>query len=251
MGVLHELLAAESALRATARAMVQATELLFTAGKERMFGRVRIYGPEEEDGQTFPIERVEQATSVGEELSIFAQHYGAWIDAAVQKEVTNTKASAELSMLSINGVSFGTLPATAFLNLESKLEEIITVYEKVPTNDPAVQWTWDADNNHWRSPVDTRIKTEKRQEGIVLYDATPEHPAQTQLITKDVRVGRYETTVFSGALAQSDLAARLARARQLLVAVKKARARANEQETSTVTVAGKLFDFINGSKPQS
>jgi hypothetical protein len=228
--------------------MAQAVDLLFRSGKERMIGRSRVYYPSEENGQSFPSERVERATSADKELDAFAKSYGAWIDASVQKEATNTEARADLS---IDGASFGTLPATALLNLEGKVAEIIAIYENVPTNDPAVHWTWDADNSQWRSPVDTRHKTEKQQVGIVLYDATPEHPAQTQLITRDVRVGRYETTVFSGALAQSDLDARLARARQLLVAVKKARAKANEQDASTITVAGKLFDFINGSKPQS
>lgn len=248
MGVLHELLAAESALRETAKATLQGITSLFRDGKERLVGRVRFYYPEEELGQSFPSEQVARATSADDEIAKLVADFGAWMDAAVQKEITNTTAKAELV---VDEFSFGELPATALLNLEGKLAEIIDLYDSVPTNDPAAQWTWDAENTHWRSPTETRYKTEKRQEPLVLYAATPEHPAQTQVITRDVRVGRYETTVFSGALAQSDLSARLDRARKLLVAVKKARARANEQEASDLKIASKLFDYINkGSKPQ-
>ena len=248
MGTLHELLAAESALRETAQNTAQSVGNLFRDGQVRLVGRIRTYYPEEENGPVFPSERVERATSADAELARYASDYGAWIDAAVQKETTNADASAELV---IDGMSFGNLPATALLNLESKLADIIALYEMVPTNDPAIAWTWDADNGQWRSPIDTKLRGEKRQEGIVLYDATPEHPAQTQLITRDVRVGRYETVTFSGALSESDKAARLDRARKLLVAVKRARAKANEQEVESLHVASKIFQFINGSKPQS
>lgn len=242
------MLAAEPTLKAAAQAMAQTVASLFMDGRTRMVGQIRTYIPEEEEGQTYPSERVELATTVDAELSRYADAFGAWIDAAVQKEATNTRAEAELN---VDGISFGTLPATGLLNLESKLEEVINLYERIPTNDAAVSWTWDGENGFWRSPVGVRSKSEKRQEGIVLYDATTEHPAQTQLITRDVRVGRYETVVFSGALAESDKAGRLERARKLLVAVKKARAKANDQETDTTRYASKLFAYINGSKPQS
>ena len=248
MGKLHELLAAEPSLKETARVTAQAVSSLFTDGKTRLIGQIRTYIPEEEEGQMYPSERVELATTVSAELTRYSDAFGAWIDAAVQKETTNTDAKAELI---VDSVSFGLLPATALLNLESKLEEIIDLYEHIPTNDAAVTWTWDGDNGFWRSPVSVRSKSEKRQEGIVLYDATPEHPAQTQLITRDVRIGHYEMTVFSGALAESDKAARLERARKLLVAIKRARAKANDQEADKTKIASKIFAYINGSKPQS
>lgn len=246
MGILHELLAAEPSLRKAAEGTLAGIRQLFLQGQERLTGMVRTYKPFEEGGQEYPSERVKRATSVDEELAKLAEGYGAWIDASVQKEMTNADAGAELQI----GSRTVYLSATALLNLESKLEDIIGLYSSVPLLDPAVAWEWDEGETQWRSPVEMRLKTEKRQEGIVLYAATPEHAAQTQLITRDVKAGQYETVVFSGRLARNDAQGRLDRAKALLVAVKRARARANEQEVEPVEVAQDIFAYINGSKPQ-
>jgi len=82
------------------------------------------------------------------------------------------------------------------------------------------------------------------QKGIVLYDATEHHPAQTQLITEDVVVGHWTTTKFSGAIPRPRKKVLLERIRQLADAVKFAREQANSIEADDQKVGRKVLDFI-------
>lgn len=241
MGKLHELLAIEPELKAEAQRVISRAKSTFTEGKGRFTGRVHTYQPLAEGGEREPEEITELATSVEAELVGLEVAYGAWIDAAMQKEVTNQGTMADLAI----GAEVEDLPATALLNLESKLAELRAVYQFIPTNDPAVSWDVDEQLGCFVSQPRTVFRSKKVPRSHILYEATVEHPAQVEMYHEDIRVGQFTTIVHSGALTPRDKQERLKRISELIRTVKQARMRANCAEVVDVHIAKKIFDYIN------
>jgi len=245
MGKLHELLAVEPDLKSEAQRVTSQTVGLFTDGVGRFTGQIKRYTPVQEDGEKFPDETLELATSVSAELERAAAPLAAWIDAAAQKEVTNQQTKATVM---VDGKELlADLPAPALLNLEAKLAEIREIYAKIPTLDPAERWRWDDGQGRFVTEPRTAERTKKTPRNHVLAEATKEHPAQVQVYTEDIRVGTWETTKFSGALTIAEKNKRLGRVDILLRAVKQARQRANDIAVVDVHVGETLFKYINGN----
>ena len=246
MGKLHELLAVESDLKAEAQRIISQLKSLFTDGGKRLVGQIRTYQPSTEDDEPMAPEITQLVTTVGGELNQGRGAIISWIDAALQKETTNQQTSADLT---VDGkVIFEALPATALLNLESKLAEIRQVYAVIPTNDPAERWEWDAQQGIFVSASRTTYRTKKIPRSHVLYDATKEHPAQVQAYTEDVRSGTWTTIIQSGMLTPQDKKERLARLDTLIKAVKQARQRANNFEVEDIHLGDKLLTYIDEGK---
>jgi len=243
MGKLHELLAVETHLQVEAQRVMQATQSLFTDGQARLEGLHRTYTPTDEHGDILPGEHTELATTVEAELAQVRASFGKWLDASFQKETTNTGTAANVE---IDGNTLlEDVPAPALLNLEAKLAALRKVYEAIPVTDPSIRWTLNTDVGGYVSPEQSRFVTQKVQEPLVLYPATPEHPAQTQLVVRDVRVGTWHITTYSGKVSATVKREWLARIDNLLEAVKRARQRANDIEHVTDVAAETLFAYIH------
>jgi hypothetical protein len=242
MGKLHELLAVEPDLKAEATRALNDAVALFREGQVRLIGQIRTYRPLEEAGEEFADEITELATTVEDELDVFAKAMSKWINAAVQKEKTNmlTEASVDLD------VGLQELPATALLNLEARLQEIRKVYAAIPTLDPSEQWEWNEVEGEWVSKTRISYKTKKIPKALVLYEATEEHPAQVQAYNEDVRAGEWETIIRTGMFTKVEKQRRLERIDKLQREVKKARQRANDIEAISLEVGESIFEYING-----
>jgi len=90
--------------------------------------------------------------------------------------------------------------------------------------------------------------TQKVKEAIVLYPATEQHPAQTQLLDKDVVTGRMpREQEWSALITPADKAALINRVEVVGRAVRRARSRANEVEVDkNVTVGKSILNYIFG-----
>jgi hypothetical protein len=243
MGKLHELLAVEGDLKATATRVMNEIKSLFANG-DRFVGRIRHYRSLLENGEQLSDQRSEVSTTVAGELARIAFSVGDWMDVAFQKEQSNTGTSADVVIG--NNVILSGLCAPALLNLEGKLAEIRKVYSSIPTNDLAERWTLDGDTGYYISEPRTTYRTKKTMRSFEASPATKEHPAQVSVYTEDENVGAWETTLFSGAISPVDKQAMLDRIDALLRAVKQARQRANSVVASKEKVASKLFHYING-----
>ena len=244
MGKIHELLAVEGDLKAEAQRTLNRISGLFTSGQGKFVGKVRKYQPLSEGGEVFADEVTELATKVPDELGAFCAAYGRWIDAAVQKEVSNRDTHADVE---VDGkVILGDLPAPALLNLESKLGEIRKFYAAIPTNDTTERWMRDEQNNRWVSSPRITYRTKKVPRSFEAAAATKEHPAQVTVFQEDERVGTWEQVIYSGMLSPVDKQKKLERLDQLARAVKQARQRANNTEANSDKVSDTLFGFING-----
>ena len=156
------------------------------------------------------------------------------------KDLANCTATAVLQV----GDQKLTLPATYLLFLDKKLTDLHTFVSKFAELDGAVSWTKDSTTGMFRSESSKTVKTEKEQTAIVMYDATPVHPAQTQLITKDVTVGHWDHVRFSGALDKPRKSMLLERILKLQGSVKEALEEANLVQVVEQSVGDTVLGYI-------
>lgn len=184
-------------------------------------------------------------TTVDAKLAYQKEHIIRYLDAVLQKELTNTTAKADLV---VDGKTITKdLPATFLLGLETKLKHIREVYAVIPTLQPGVKWEKDEDKGKGvyvtANPEET-YQTEKIIEPVVLYEATKEHPAQVKEAAKTIKTGKYKREVWSGMLSPAEKSIILGKIDKLIRATKKARQRANATEVIKATVAKEIFSFI-------
>ena len=245
MANLHQLLAVKK--DAAQRANEIAGETKKNLGAKHLFyGSTKSYTPfDEEDETRFPDEHEQLSYTVGEKLNWFAENFGRIIDIEYQIDRTNENAEADLEVgdLYIPGI-----PATFLLDLVSFLEKTRKVYANIPVLDSKYQWEPDsgAGPGVYKTTEDeVTYRSKKVLRHKVLYDATPEHPAQVEKWPEDKQVGRYTKRMWSGALTPAQKSIVLGRIDTLLEAAKKALSEANNAEHATDKIASKIFSFIH------
>ncbi len=213
------------------------------AQKPALFnGFAKNYSPKEEDGEVFPPESQRVQMNARDMLSSLARHLGELFDVSAAKDWANCQARADVT---IDGkVIVPAAPATYLLFLEKQLHDVQTIVNNLPTLDPAEEWRFDEAANVFKSAQSKTHRTKKVQKPIVLYDATKEHPAQTQLITEDVTIGHWDTVKQSGALPPRRKQEILERIEKLMNAVKFAREEANGAEAEKKNLSAAVFDYL-------
>ena len=205
-------------------------------------GHKKTFAPTEEDGETFPddVQHVQHRTQ--EVLEQVCDRLATVLDVEATRDWANCQARADVVL--DGEVFLEDVPVTYLLALEKELQNQHTFLAKMVELDPSEVWQLDENSGLFRSePVKTH-KTKKLQKAIVKYDATPEHPAQTELITQDVVIGHWTTTKFSGAIPRSTKKRLLERVLKIKDAVTYARVQANSMEAPDKKVGRKVLDFI-------
>lgn len=241
---LHELLAVEQDRKAKANQAVSEAVQTFSKKDVLFDGVQKRYIAMEEDTEIIPDENKEMVSTVKEKLNSTLEAFAAGIDAHISKEETNGANLAKAELV-VDGVSFGTFSATSLLALEGHLTKLKELYQTIPVLDQAKKWIFDAQRNAYRTEEEVKFRSIKRPKVIVKYEATKEHPAQTELLYLDFQVGKYETTYFSGKITAAQKATLLRRIDSLGEAVKIARSKANNVDVQNVKLANRLFDFVN------
>jgi len=242
MGQLHEVLAVEPDLKNAAQAALSKAQAIFENEAEMLTGMVRTYAPVMDDGERLPSEHKTLPTTVDAELASVIDAWARWIDAVTQKEATNQFAKADLVVG--EEVLLKDVPATALLNLEGKLAQLRKLVRGVPINDLARDWKFDEDQGCWVAPRETSRRTAKVPKAHVLYDATPEHPAQVEQYFIDETVGHWTAVHSSGKWSPAWKTAVLSRLDRLILATRKARQRANREEAVSIEVAEILLTHV-------
>lgn len=245
MGKLHELLAVEPDLKNTATSIMNETVKTFTAKHDHFTGSARTYDVVLEGSEPLPDEGKEMVTTVAEKLAYLKQSQVAAIDAIYQKEFANTAAKADI-VLDGQVVATG-VPATVLLALEGRLKELQGVYRAIPTLEPGKPWEKDLHRaDTYRTHPRQTLRTTKVKDWRVIVPPTDKHPAHVVEEMKDVVLGRWNVTDYSGMLAPIEKSEMLARLDKLLQAVKQARCRANNEEVVHAEIGEKLFSIIHG-----
>ncbi len=243
MSKLHEILAIEGDLKSRALKTLGEAASLFKNGAGKLLGQISIYHPVTDDEEQLESKVTNMVTTVDQALALVSADFSGWVDCAIQKEVTNGKTLAKIK---INGKNIS-LPSTALLNLEKKLQALRIVYKAIPINDVTSVWEWDADNECFRSArPEVRRKTKKVMRAFVAYEANENHPAQVNVYHEDILVGRWETIKQSGMITPKDHRQRLERLDELLRQVKQAIRRANDIDVVQIKVGENILAYING-----
>ena len=205
-------------------------------------GFSKTYQKKDEDGDDYPPEKQKVQTVASDMLKHAGKLLTELFDVTATKDWANTEAKADLV---VDGETLlEQVPATYLLFLEKQLTDLKTFVGKIPTLDSGEDWSYDESSNLYKTEPTRTVRTKKVQRAIVLYQATKEHPAQTQLISEDVAVGDWITVKHSGALPAPRRDELLERVERLLNAARFARETANATEATRREVGRKIFDYL-------
>ena len=241
---LNQLLGIERALKTTATKRI--TETHKSNQKPTLFdGTSSTYRMTEEGGTQHPPKGHKVQITTTDAIDILDEEFSRLISVTAQKDIANCEAFADVV---VDGkVLLANVPAAHLIWLERRLRETVrTFIAELPTLDPAYNWVLDANDNLFKADGGEIVSTKKSQKPIVLYPATPEHPAQTQLIVEDEVVGFWRTFKHSGAMRATLKQQYLKRVDALLEAVALARSKANQVEVAPSDIGAKVFEFILG-----
>ncbi len=219
------------------------TEIYQGLGKgERTEGMTKRYEPKDEEGEQLPGESKIIQTKVSDVLEIVTAEMADMLDVLLTQEVGNTTAMADVV---VDGKKvLEQVPIAFLLVLEKQLIHVLNVVQALPVLDPAKKWTWSDEVGAYVTEEVKTSRTKKTPRVIVKYDATPEHPAQTELIYEDQIAGYWSTIHQSGAIRAVDKSAMIQRVQKLQAAAKIAREHANSIDIEQKKVNRTLLDFV-------
>jgi hypothetical protein len=240
---LNQILAIEKGVKS--RTLATVTKVYHDIQKAmRMDGLFKTYKPLDEDGMQYAPERRKVAVRAEDVLKNARKALEELFDVTATKDWANCSARASVTL--DGNALLEDVPVTHLLFLEKQLNDIKNVVGKIPTLDDAENWTYDdATGVHKTEPVVT-TRTQKVHKPIVLYDATEEHPAQTQMVTVDEVVGNWTTIRQSGALTRDRKDQLVERVERLTEAVKFARETANDTKAPKQKVGDVVFNYLFG-----
>lgn len=250
MSALHQILAVETDLKKQFEKISQETKKMFQSSSHYFQGKTRQYEAFSESDKDIPSnESKNMITTVLDRISYTNKVFENVINVIAQKEYTNTVAKADIVVENEVGESTilaKDVPATVLLSLESKLTELRGLYSDAPTLDGVKSWREKngVDNVFTTEPTIT-VRSVEEKVPVTLSPATDKHPAQVQLIGKAVPKGKFTTVEESGELTPKRKHEILNKIDNLLMSVKKARAKANETLVNNSVKIGKnVLNYI-------
>ncbi|HYL98506.1 MAG TPA: hypothetical protein VEZ90_06085 [Blastocatellia bacterium] len=241
MPKLNQIVAIEKGVKS--RVYGEITEMHKSSQKHELFnGFVKTYRKKDEEGEDYPQERKKVQLVADTLLNQASRLLIELFDVTATKDWANCHASADVE---VDGeVLIKDAPVPFLLFLEKQITDLHTFVEKIPALDEADEWQRDENSGLYKTQPTPTHRTKKVQKAVVLYEATKEHPAQTQLITEDVIVGYWDTVKHSGGLPVPRKQQLLERIEKLSKAVKFARENANAEEAEKREVARPIFDYL-------
>jgi len=238
---LNQVIAVEKGIKAKAHSEI--TELHKLCQKPELFnGFAKTYQKLDDGGEDLPPENKRVQFRVQDALSKVSVLMGELIDVTLSKDTANQRATGDII---VDGKALTEkIPVTALLFLEKELLDLRTFIDKLPVLDEADEWGVDPASGLFKTPPVQTHRTKKAQKALVLYPATQEHPAQTQLITEDILAGYWQTIKHSAAIEGPRRVAMLERAEKLIRAVKFAREAANEQDANSFNIGASIVNYV-------
>ncbi len=241
MPKLNQVIAIEKGVKS--RVYGEITDIHKTSQKPDLFnGFVKTYRKKDEEGEDYPPERKKVQMIADAMLSRAAELLTELFDVTATKDWGNCHAFADVE---VDGqVLIKDAPVPYLLFLEKQISDLHTFVEKMPVLDEADDWSKDENSGLYKTSAIPTHRTKKVQKPIVLYEATKEHPAQTQIISEDIVVGYWDTVKHSGALPAPRKQLLLERIEKLAKSVKYAREQANAAESENQKIGKQIFDFL-------
>jgi hypothetical protein len=241
MAKLNQILAIEKGIKT--RVYGDFTELHQATQKPALMnGFHKAYQTRDEDGEQYPAESQRVQHQASEVLDRVAHGLTELFDITAVKDWSNCTAKADVIL---DGKPLlKDVPATFLLFPREALNDLHTFVAKMSELDPGAEWAIDPSTGLYKTDQIVTQRTKKVQRPITLYEATKEHPAQTQLITEDVVAGTWVTVKYSGAMPAPRKKQVLARIERLSNAVKFAREQANAAEAADKKLGKEVFEYL-------
>lgn len=221
----------------------QVTALFKEAQKAEPYqGFAKTFSKKNEADEDFAPESKKVVLIAGDVLAKVAKLEAEVFNLAAQQDWANAGAAADII---VDGtVLYRAVPVTYLLFAEKPFIDMRDFINKMPVLDENRDWTTDPNSKLCRTDPTITSKTRKVQRPIVKYDATPQHPAQTEMISEDVTVGWWKTTHLSGAIPAPRKELLLERIDKLIQAIREARERANDREVEEHPIGTAFFAYL-------
>jgi hypothetical protein len=222
------------------------TEAYKLIQKDTLFaGRERTYRPiDDVNGQKLPAESQKVQQRADDLIKQAVAKWNELWNLVYTQDSGNQQAKADVV---VDGkVVLANVPVTTLLFLDKQVNDLETFVSKLPTPDPAEEWAHDPNSGLLKSKATESLRTSKEPTVIVKYDATEKHPAQTELIYKDLPVGTWTQILYSGCIQADRKNGILARIKKLQDAIKIAREQANLLEVERQKAGEPLLGFVFG-----
>lgn len=210
----------------------------------RINGITRTYQPIDDDGDTFPSESAPVQLRVMDSVAEACIELEDFFNVVATQEYGNTMATGDIII--DDEMILAGVPISALLFIEKQLVDLRSMVKQIPVLPTDKLWKEDSAKNCWVTDPEQTVKTKKMPKVITKYHATKEHPAQTELISVDERVGNWTTIHMSGAVPVRFRNMLLKRVESMQDAVKMAREQANgmvveQQREFGAKILGYLF----------
>ena len=245
MALLNQIIAIQNGKKSKLQAGL--SEIYKLVQKPELFnGLIRRYEPNDDDGERLPDERKHVQYTVQQLLEQAQKLIEDTVDITATQDYANTQARANIE---VNGkVLVENVPVTHLLYLEKQLVDLRTLVSKLPTLDEGENWQFDSGLGYYITDEKWTNKTKKVMQNHIVAEATDKHPAQVQVYTEDVNVGKWRTKNMSAAIPRAVKNSMVERVEKLQDAIKLAREQANTMEVEQKNVAKPLLDFVlNGT----
>lgn len=219
------------------------TEAYHKVQKSALFDGInRRYRPKDDDGERLPSEAKSVQVKVNDLIKEAVTSLTEMYDVVATQDNANCVAKADVVVDGV--IVLKKVPVTHLLFLEKQMTDVGTFVSKLPTLDPADEWTYSEGADQYATKPSETTRTKKAPRSFIKYEATKEHPAQVEMFTEDVLVGYWETIKTSGAIPAKMKNEILERVRKLHEAVVRAREEANSIEAPNVSVGKEVFRYI-------
>jgi hypothetical protein len=238
---LNQIIAVEKGVKSTAESVV--TKAYHDLQRNNLLAGIsRTYQPKDEEGEQLPPESTRVQLSVSQVLQNVAEGLAQLLDVTLTKDIANTTAKADIV---VGARTLATdVPVTYLLFLEKKLTDLRTLISKIPTLDPAEQWSFNQELGVWTTEPVRTVRSKKVPRNHVKAEATERHPAQVDVWMEDISVGYWTTIKASGATPLNHVNELLSRIGELQRAVKYAREEANGSDVHDYSIGGPLFHYL-------
>lgn len=247
MSKLHELLAVDTDVMGQAEKC--RTELADTFEKKaHHFTQKTLTVKSVKEGEPDKTEQqLDLQTTVADELKWISEKLTVALDVGHQIDVANTTAVADVS-LDDGTPLLNSVPTTSLLRMTHRVTEIRDLIHKIKTLDPAKGFTLDPTQRDgvYKARDTYSHRGEKVFDYIVMVQPTDKHPAQVKELMVDKKSADILTQEWSSLITVKAKGDMLDRVEEILRALKKARARANELEIDTRTnkIGATLLGYV-------
>jgi len=239
---LNQVIAVEKGIKAETHSKL--SELYKIVQKPDLFnGFVKQYQKKDETDEELPAERKKVQVIAKDAVAEAAKILTPLLDITAKKDISNCSAYADVV---VNGEPvLPMMPVSNLLFLEKQLTDMRTFIKNLPVLDSSEDWIMDPNLGIFKTAQIQTHRTKKIAKPIVLYPATAEHPAQTQMVGEDVVAGYWNAVKHSGAMPAPEKEKLLVRVDVLIRAIKEARETANETVVQTgMNVGDAIFGYL-------